>query len=86
MIGNNMDAINEVKNKLSSNFDMKDLGAMKFILRMEIKRDQVARKIWLNQKNYIETVLKHFKMQDCKPVKVPIPVGARLTGEQCPKT
>jgi hypothetical protein len=25
-------------------------------------------------------------MQDCKPVKVSIPVGARLTGEQCPKT
>jgi hypothetical protein len=25
-------------------------------------------------------------MQDCKPVKVPIPVGARLTVEQCPKT
>jgi hypothetical protein len=25
-------------------------------------------------------------MQDCKLVKVPIPVGARLTVEQCPKT
>jgi hypothetical protein len=35
---------------------------------------------------YIETVVKHFNMQDCKPVKVPIPVGARLTAEQCTKT
>ena len=39
LIGNSMDAIKEVKKKLSSNFDMKDLGATKFILGMEIKRD-----------------------------------------------
>ena len=25
-------------------------------------------------------------MQECKPVKVPIPVGLRLSAEQCPKT
>ena len=25
-------------------------------------------------------------MQDSKPVKVPIPVGVRLSAEQCPKT
>ena len=25
-------------------------------------------------------------MQDSKPVKVPIPVGVRLSDEQCPKT
>jgi hypothetical protein len=40
----------------------------------------------LNQKKYIETILKRFNMQDCKPVKVPIPMGARLIVEQCPKT
>jgi hypothetical protein len=32
LIGNNMDAIKEVKNHLSSKFDMKDLGATNFIL------------------------------------------------------
>jgi hypothetical protein len=35
---------------------------------------------------YIEKILKRFNMQDCKLVKVPIPVGARLTVEQCPRT
>jgi hypothetical protein len=33
-----------------------------------------------------ETILKCFSMQDCKLVKVPIPVRARLIVEQCPKT
>jgi hypothetical protein len=62
LIGNNMNAIKEVKKKLSSKFDMKYLGATNFILGMEIKRDQATRKIWLNQKKYIETILKHFNM------------------------
>jgi hypothetical protein len=35
-----MDAIKEVKNQLSSNFNMKYLGAAKFIIGMEIKRDR----------------------------------------------
>jgi hypothetical protein len=39
LIGNNMDAIKEVKKHLSSKFDMKDLNATNFIMGMEIKRD-----------------------------------------------
>ena len=38
LIGNNMDTIKEVKKQLSSKFNMKDLGATNFILKMEIKR------------------------------------------------
>jgi hypothetical protein len=45
LIGNSMDAIKEVKKQLSSKFDVKDLGATNFILGMEIKRDQAARKL-----------------------------------------
>ena len=62
LIGKNMDTIKEVKKKLSSKFDMKDLGATNFIFGMEIKRDQKVRKIWLNQMKYIETILKFFNM------------------------
>jgi hypothetical protein len=86
LIGNNMDVIKEVKKQLSSKFGMKDLNATNFIMRMEIKRDRVARKPYLNQTKYIETILKRLNMQDCKPVKVSIPMGARLTVKQCPKT
>jgi hypothetical protein len=57
LIGNNMDAIKEVKKKLSSKFDMKDLGANKFILGMETNRDRATRKIWLNQTKYTETIM-----------------------------
>jgi hypothetical protein len=79
LIGNNMNAIKEVKKQLSSKFDMKYLGATNFIMGMEIKRDRATRKLWLNHKKYIETIFKRFNMQDCEPLKVPIPVGERLT-------
>jgi hypothetical protein len=39
LIRNNMYAIKEVKKKLSSKFNMKDIGATKFILGIDIKRD-----------------------------------------------
>eukprot|EP00253_Pinus_taeda_P008263 PITA_08263 len=53
---------------------MKDLSAANYILGMEIKRDRAKRKLWLNQRKYVETILQRFNMQDSKPVKVPIPV------------
>eukprot|EP00253_Pinus_taeda_P008720 PITA_08720 len=37
-------------------------------------------------RKYVKTILQRFNMQDSKPVKVPIPVGARLSAEHCPKT
>eukprot|EP00253_Pinus_taeda_P031942 PITA_31942 len=78
--------IQDLKTQLSSKFDMKDLGAANYILGMEIKRDRAKRQLWLNQRKYVETILQRFNMQDSKPMKVSIPVGVRLSAEQCPKT
>jgi hypothetical protein len=65
---------------------MKDLNVAKFILGMEIKRDHANKKIWLNQRKYVETILQRFNMHVSKPVKVPIPIGVKLSADQCPKT
>jgi hypothetical protein len=45
LIGNNKEIIQDVKTRLSSKFNMKDLGASNFILGMEIKRDWKKRKL-----------------------------------------
>jgi hypothetical protein len=58
LIGNNIDTRKEVKKKLSSKFNMKDIGATNLIMGVDIKRDRAARKIWLNQMKLIETILK----------------------------
>ncbi|KAH9291902.1 hypothetical protein KI387_042909 [Taxus chinensis] len=86
LIGNSKKLVSHVKSQLSSHFDMKDLGAAKFILGMEIKRDRVNRKLVLNQRKYLEVILQRFQMHESKPVSIPFPVGQNLSSEQCPKT
>eukprot|EP00253_Pinus_taeda_P028025 PITA_28025 len=86
LVGKDKEIILDLKTQLSSKFNMKDLSAANYILGMEIKRDRAKRKLWLNQRKYIETILQRFNMQDSKPMKVPIPVGVRLSAKQCPKT
>jgi len=65
---------------------MKDAGAENYILGMEIKIEREKRKLWLNQRKYVETTLQRFNRHDSKLVEVSIPVGVRLYTEQCPKT
>uniref|UniRef100_A0A2N9EPJ3 CCHC-type domain-containing protein n=1 Tax=Fagus sylvatica TaxID=28930 RepID=A0A2N9EPJ3_FAGSY len=74
-----------LKSLLHKEFEMKDLGAAKKILGMEIRRDRGARKLWLSQKNYIRKVLEKFSMLDAKPVSTPLANHFRLSGSQCPK-
>ena len=54
---------------------MKYLGIANFVLGMEIKRDHANRKLWLNQRKYVDTILQRFNMDGSKLVKVPIPIG-----------
>jgi len=36
---------------------MKDFGAASYIFGMEIKRDREKRKLWLNKRKCVETIL-----------------------------
>lgn len=45
LVGNYMEVIKEVKMKLPSKFDMRNLGATNFILGMEIKRNRADMKL-----------------------------------------
>lgn len=65
-IGNGKSMISDLKSHLSLKFEMKDLGATKYILGMKIKRDRSKRKLWISQRKYITNVLDRFNMSDCK--------------------
>jgi hypothetical protein len=65
---------------------MKDIGATNFILGMEIKRDQKNRKLWLDHRKYVETILHRFNMQEWKPIKEHIYASVKIYVDQCPKT
>jgi len=65
---------------------MKDLGAAKKILRMEIHRDRKGGKLYLSQERYLEKVLSRFNMGDCNAVSTPLAAHFKLSAECCPQT
>jgi len=81
-----MSKINELKRMLNSEFDMKDIGAAKKILRMEIKRDQENERLYLSQGKYIEKVLEKFNMVNAKPVSTPLASHFNLSAKKNPTT
>lgn len=74
--------IQDFKAAISKGFSMKDLGALKWILGVEIKRDRSRRRIEMTQTVYINQMLERFGMAECKPVGAPAEgVLSRITAE-----
>ena len=78
--------ITTLKKLLGSEFDMKDFGAAKKILGMEITRDRTSGLLFLSQQNYIKKILHRFNMHDAKPVSTPIAFHFKLSATQCAST
>jgi len=78
--------INKLKTLLNNKFEMKNLGAAKKILGMEIHRDRSAGKLYLSQKKYIEKVLQWFGMQNVKPVSTPLAAHFKLSSALSPQS
>ena len=69
--GSNVKVVADFKRAISTRFKMKDLGALRWILGMEIRRDRPNRRIEISQEAYIDQMLKKFGMDDCKAVGTP---------------
>jgi len=76
--------INRLKAQLARDFDMKDLGATKQILGMEIQRDKKNGMLWLSQQKYVEKILMRFSMNDVKPVHIPLASHFKISLGLCP--
>ncbi len=72
----NMHVIEETKNVLKSNFDMKDLGEANVILGMKITK--TCDGIFLDQSHYVEKILRKFNHVDRKHVATPFDSSIHL--------
>eukprot|EP01018_Ginkgo_biloba_P038394 Gb_22123 [translate_table: standard] len=79
-----MAEIKNLKAHLARTFDMKDMGAVKQILGMEIHRDRKNGKLWLSQHKYVENVLTRFGMKHVKLVGIPLASHFKLSSSLCP--
>ncbi|KAJ4736375.1 Transposon Ty1-NL2 Gag-Pol polyprotein [Rhynchospora pubera] len=83
---NSMKEINNLKQELAKEFEMKDLGPASQILGMRISRDRAAGTLILSQEKYINKVLERFRVQDAKPRCTPLGGQLKLSKAQAPKT
>ncbi|GJR57614.1 putative polyprotein [Tanacetum coccineum] len=81
-----MDEVKKLKILLNTEFDMKDLGAARKILGMEIIRDRKHGKLFLSQNSYIEKIISRFGMSSAKLVNTPSSVNFRLSITCAPQT
>jgi hypothetical protein len=70
IFGTNLNVIEEVKDFLSKNFDMKDLGVADVILNIKLLKGENGG-VTLLQSHYVEKILSRFGYSDCKPVSTP---------------
>ncbi|GGW89483.1 hypothetical protein GCM10010320_81960 [Streptomyces caelestis] len=71
IIGNTQD-IDEARNHLKTEFEMKDLGKIKFCLGLQI--EHLHSGILVHQAAYIQKILEKFNMDKSYPSKTPMVV------------
>jgi hypothetical protein len=81
---NDKSEIASLKAQLNLEFEMKDLGAAKKILGVEIIRDRKAGMLYLSQQGYIKKALGRFNMQDAKLVSTLLAPHFKLSLDLCP--
>ena len=77
--GKSMAEVNKVKEGLSLNFEMKDMGAASRILGIDIERNREEGTLCLSQSKYLEKVIQRFRMADAKGVSTPIGAHFKLS-------
>ena len=78
--------IQKLKGLLSAEFEMKDLGAARKILGMEIYRDRSQKKLFLSQKSYIQKILSRFGMSTSRSLDTPSAANIHLSTAFAPKS
>jgi len=68
LVGNNLEMINATKQWLSSVFEMKDMGEVRYVLGVEIVRNRPKKILGMCQEAYIKRVLKRFRITIPNPL------------------
>ena len=78
--GDNEAETEHVKTLLKQEFDMKDLGELRYFLGIEIVRTEEG--IWLSQRQYALDMLSKYGMADCKPIAMPLDQNLKLRADE----
>ncbi|BFG20736.1 hypothetical protein CerSpe_070100 [Prunus speciosa] len=76
VIGKDTREQHKLQKYLSQEFEMKDLGALKYFLGIEVARSKTS--IFLSQRKYVMDLLSETGMLGCKPADTPIEMNHKL--------
>ena len=85
LAANDKGMLRDVKEFLSKNFEMKDMGEASYVIGIEIFRDRSQGVLGLSQKAYINKVLERYRMDKSTASPVPIQRGDSFSRSQCPQ-
>ena len=86
LLCNLLDELTHLKQQLSQEFEMKDLGEAHFILGIQIRRDRKARTLSITQQQYVKKVVERFDIAECNPISTPFDSSTKLPKADCPTT
>ncbi|XP_026410566.1 uncharacterized protein LOC113305779 [Papaver somniferum] len=68
--------IDEFKEAMIREFEMKDMGLMTYFLGLEVLQSDKG--IFVSQKRYAKTLLERFKVSNCKAIRTPVEKRLKL--------
>ena len=77
LVSNNIIWLSEIKKSLSQLFETKDLRKIDRCLGIEFTCDKS--RVCLQQTQYVNKLLTHFNMSECKPVLTPMEINCKLS-------
>ena len=79
IFGKDMASIQALKAALNKEYEMKDLGELKYFLGIQVHRSKEQKVIHISQSGYIGIILERYNMQDSNSVRIPLSQGTKLT-------
>jgi hypothetical protein len=71
IMGQNIDAIQALKQALIKVYPLKDMGEITGCLGIHITQNRALRTIQLDQESYLSTVLSNYGLENCTPIATP---------------
>ncbi|CAJ2665360.1 unnamed protein product [Trifolium pratense] len=77
--GSSKDEVKKLTSLLSSEFDMTNLGGLKYFLGLEFTKTSSG--MLIHQRKYASDILKRFNMIDCNPANTPMETASNLDAD-----
>jgi hypothetical protein len=84
MTGSNKTLIRAYKKRLHLHYELMDLRPVNWLLGIKIMCDREQQTISLSQRPYIDSIIKHFGLEDAKTYAMPMVLGVIYSQSNCP--